>query len=240
MLCTGKEAKYMPRSVRVLVRQIAVPVCHIITCCIQYHLQCKVIYVVAELSKDEVILACRMIPLLPTSWQGEVVAQFEDGLDLPPSWHVYVNGNGVIIVGILSDPWPVNGNPEQDHRWLCMWRLRPLPLPDVDLPGGASMADGIIDFFDLRLVHGHKWLWCIFFCSVPILWYIEGSQTHQKLWFNGPEGRYSLLFKQAPRGALFRSDLAWSGKRCDTYSYFISTRSRKLRCSPCRLWYGST
>ena len=125
--CFSLYVMHWQGSVRVLVHQITVLVCHIITCYIQYHLQCKVIYVVAELSNDEVILACRMVPLLPTSWRGEVDAQFEDGLDLPSSWHVYVNGNGVIIVGILSDPWPVNGNPERDHRWLCVWRLRPLP-----------------------------------------------------------------------------------------------------------------
>jgi hypothetical protein len=56
----------------------------------------------------------------------------------------------------------------------------------------------------------------------------------------GPRGASLPIDKQAPRGALLRSDLAWSGKWCDTYSYVISTGARKWRCSPCRLRYGST
>jgi hypothetical protein len=75
----------MPRSVRVIVCHIAVLVCHIIACWIQFRLQHKAIHVVAERSEDEVVLACRIIPLVPTSWQGKVVAQFEDNLELPPS-----------------------------------------------------------------------------------------------------------------------------------------------------------
>ena len=58
------------------------------------------------------------------------------------------------------------------------------------------------------------------------------------LWARG--GLFTAIVEQAPHGALFRSDLVWSGKGCDTYSYVISTSSRKLRCSPCRLRYGST
>ncbi len=57
---------------------------------------------------------------------------------------------------------------------------------------------------------------------------------------NGPEGCYSLLFQQLPRGALLQSDLAWSGKRCDTYSSVFSTRSRNMSHGTCRLQYGST
>jgi hypothetical protein len=56
----------------------------------------------------------------------------------------------------------------------------------------------------------------------------------------GPKGASLHIDKQAPRGALFRSDLAWSGKRWDTYSYVISTGARNSSCCPCRLRYGST
>jgi len=56
----------------------------------------------------------------------------------------------------------------------------------------------------------------------------------------GPRGASLPIDKQAPRGALFRSDLAWSGKWCDTYSYVSSTGARKLWRRPCRLWYVSS
>ena len=56
----------------------------------------------------------------------------------------------------------------------------------------------------------------------------------------GPRGASLPIVKQAPCRALLRSDLAWSGKRCDTYSYVISTHSRNSSRRNRRLWYGST
>jgi len=56
----------------------------------------------------------------------------------------------------------------------------------------------------------------------------------------GPRGASLPIDKQAPRGALLRSDLAWSGKQCDTYSYVISTGARKSSRYTRRLRYGST
>jgi len=56
----------------------------------------------------------------------------------------------------------------------------------------------------------------------------------------GLRGASLPIDKQAPRGALFRSDLAWSGKRCDTYSYVICTGVRNSSRSTRRLRYGST
>jgi len=68
----------------------------------------------------------------------------------------------------------------------------------------------------------------------------EEEQLRYAEMLMGPRGASLPIDKQAPRGALLRSDLAWSGKRCDTYSYIISTRFRKLSRCPCRLRYGST
>ena len=56
----------------------------------------------------------------------------------------------------------------------------------------------------------------------------------------GPRGASLPIVKQAPHGALFRSDLVWSGKRCVTYSYVISTGARNSSHCHHRLWYGST
>ncbi len=59
--------------------------------------------------------------------------------------------------------------------------------------------------------------------------------------FMGPRGA-SLCWigQQTPRGALLRWDLAWAGNWSYTYSYVISTRSRKSRCCLRRPRYGST
>jgi len=46
--------------------------------------------------------------------------------------------------------------------------------------------------------------------------------------------------EQGPLGALLRSDLAWSGKRCDNYSYVIFTGWRNLSRCYRRLRCGST
>jgi hypothetical protein len=71
------------------------------------------------------------------------------------------------------------------------------------------------------------------------------SLLNIKVWpwklFMGPRGAsHCCIFKQAPCGALFRSDLAWSGQQDDTYSFLIPTHLRNSRCSHCGLRYGST
>jgi hypothetical protein len=57
----------------------------------------------------------------------------------------------------------------------------------------------------------------------------------------GPRGAsHCYIFKQAPRGMLFRSDLARCGQQDDIYSFIIPTRSRNSRCLHRGLQYGST
>jgi len=57
----------------------------------------------------------------------------------------------------------------------------------------------------------------------------------------GPRGASLCpIGEQTPRGALFRWDLVWGGNWLYTYSYVISTRSRKSRWCHCRPRYGST
>jgi hypothetical protein len=48
--------------------------------------------------------------------------------------------------------------------------------------------DGIVE---MRIDEG-LWLYCIFFCSVPILWKMEGSKNHQKVMISYPsvQSRY--------------------------------------------------
>jgi hypothetical protein len=57
----------------------------------------------------------------------------------------------------------------------------------------------------------------------------------------GPRGAsHCYISKQMPRRALFQSDLAWSGKQEDTYSFVIPTRSRNLSCCNRGSQYGPT
>jgi hypothetical protein len=57
----------------------------------------------------------------------------------------------------------------------------------------------------------------------------------------GPRGAsHHYVSKQTPRGALFWSDLVWSGQQDDTYSFVIPTHLRNLSCCNRGSRYGPT
>ena len=78
-------------------------------------------------------------------------------------------------------------------------------------------------------------------CS-PSLWNFATNLGKSQLM--GPRGAsLCLTCEQTPRGALFRWDLVWRGTWFCTYSYVISTRSRKSSRRNRRLfivsWFGN-
>jgi hypothetical protein len=130
---------------------------------------------------------------------------------------------------------------------LFCWSIELTAVLIVYLPGRMGWADCLQHMARVPVVHLNRACIVPFLLGFVLLLVLLHRRVLQTavgcghtLVLMDPRGASLPIDKQVPRGALFRSDLAWSGKRCDTYSYVISTGARNSSRCTRRLWYGST